>query len=57
MKLLIDFGRIGKGARHVQPQRFAITLTQTPKPSAQGRDWNSRFLWPLLLGWAKRADE
>jgi len=57
MKLLIDFGRIGNGARQLQPQRFAITLMQTPKPSTQGRDRNSKFLWPLLLGWAKRANE
>ena len=37
MKVLIDIVQIRNCARHFHPQRFAITLTQTPKPGTQRR--------------------
>src|SRR6476660_528993 len=53
MKLLIDIVRIRNCARHFHPQRFAITLTQTPKPGTQRRYGDSKFLRCFFLIWRR----
>jgi hypothetical protein len=65
MLMLSRFGRDNEALdRHrpdhkpclpLPPQRFAITLSQTPKPSAQRRHGNSKLLSPLFLDLAASA--
>jgi hypothetical protein len=50
MKLLIDIGRIGNGARHFHSECLAKTLAQTREPGPQPRDRPSTLSGKKIAG-------